>query len=505
MKKTIKLALSVILILSVTLIIFACGSDTDAPTGDGTVITPDSVTPGGDAAADAEQGEILPPFPHDAADWGGETFKILIDMQWRANNLNIEDYNIEEMNGEVLNDAILTRNGIIEDMFNLKIEGFQRDDDMETFVNRLMRAGEDEYHAFAPRLMNASKFAANGHGVNVHETSLTLDAPWWDQNIVNDTSIGGAAYFFAGDIFTYHYDGIALLKFNKKLLADHGMPSPYQFVRDNQWTMDQFNSMVRGFYRDLNQNGQMDRHDLYGFVTQIDYVTSFINASGERFVSKDSGDMPFFTGATEKITNILDKMNEVYLEDTYCRHRNAYGRESGSDELVHMWVFPEGRSLFFWGFPRFIELGLRGMDDDYGIIPIPKWDSNQDRYYATVNNWHSYTFMIPATVADVEKNSVVLDAMAYHGRQLILPAYYDVNLQRKHSRDEESSDMLDIIFASTFYDIGTVYDIGGWTDAVQGALENNRLNVASLHERNISRIERDLGRLIENFERAADR
>jgi hypothetical protein len=152
-----------------------------------------------------------------------------------------------------------------------------------------------------------------------------------------------------------------------------------------------------------------------------------------------------------------------------------------------------------------MDLGLRDMEDDFGILPIPKWDSSQSRYYATLNNWHSYTFMLPATVGDVEKNSVVLDAMAYHGRQLIRPAYYDVCLQRKYTRDEDSSDMLDIIFSSTFYDIGTVYDIGGWTDAIQGTLENNRINIASSFERSQGRIERDLTRLIESFENAAAR
>ena len=508
MKNLIKLISAFLILSMMFLIILACDSGSDTNTGDG-VAAPDAAGTGEtDTETDTVTGpaeEVLPPFPHEVSNWGGETFKILVDKQWSGNSLNIEDYNIETMSGEVLNDAIYTRNLLIEDMFNLKIEGFERDDDMEAFVNRTMRAGLDEYHAFAPRLMNAAKFAASGYGINVRETALSLDEVWWDSNIITDTSIGGAAYMFAGDIFTYHYDGIALLMFNKKLIADMGMESPYNHVHNNNWTMDTFNEMVKGVYLDLNENTRMDRYDRYGFVTQADYVTSFINGSGERFVSKDADDMPYFTGATEKIAAILDKMNEVYLDDTYCMHRNAYGRESGSGELVQFWVFPEGRALFYWAFPRYIDLGLRNMEDDFGIVPIPKWDSNQGRYYATLNNWHSYTFMLPSTVTDIEKNSIVLDAMAYHGRKLIRPAYYDVTLQRKHTRDEESGAMLDIIFASTCYDIGTVYEIGGWTDTLQSALENDRLNVTSSFERSQGRIERDLTRLIENFEKAADR
>jgi len=503
LKNAIKIS-AVMLVVSVIFVVFACDSATNADTGDGATpsegaaANPDGEESAGGAAAET----VLPPFPHETINLGGATFTVLVDKQWSGNSLNIEDYNIEEMNGEVLNDAVYNRNLIIEEKFNLKIEGVQRDDDMVSFVNRMMRSGLDEYDAMAPRLMNAATFAASGYGVNVHDTALTLDAPWWDQNIIADTSIGGAAYMFAGDIFIYHYDGIALLMFNKKLLGDLGLESPYKLVKDNEWTMDKFNDMVKGVYVDLNEDGKMDRYDRYGFVTQLDYVTSFLNASGEKMVTKNENDMPVFTGNTEKITNIMDKMNEVYLKDTYCMHRNAYGKEQGSGQLVQFWVFPEGRALFYWAFPRYMDLGLRDMEDDFGILPIPKWDSNQPRYYATLNNWHSYTFMLPTTVGDVERNSIVLDAMAYEGIKLIKPAYYDVCLQRKYTRDDESSAMLDIIFSSTVYDICTVYSIGGWTDAIGNALENDKLNIASLYEKNQGKIDRDMDKLIDNFDKA---
>ena len=442
-------------------------------------------------------------FPHENFEWvsgrGDNIFKILIDKQWSGNSLDIADYDIEESTGEVLNDAIYMRNLIIEENFNIKLEGVRRDDDMESFVNRTMRAGLDEYDAMAPRLMNAAKFAASGYGVNVHETALTLDAPWWDPNIIADTSIAGAAYMFAGDIFTYHYDGIAMLMFNKRLLGDLGLESPYRLVENNQWTLDNFNNLVRGVYLDVNQNGSLDREDRFGFVTQADYVTSFVNGSGERFISKDSDDLPQMPSNFERLSAILDKMLDVYETDTYCMHRDAYGREGGSGQLVQFWVFPHGRALFYWAFPRYMDLGLRDMEDDFGIVPIPKWDSNQSRYYATLSHWHSYTFMIPVTVSDVDRNSVVLDAMAYHGRRLIRPAYYDVCLQRKYTRDDDSSAMLDIIFGSTVYDLGFVYNFGSWVSTIESDIQKNSINLMSIYERQENRIETDIYKIIDQF------
>ena len=505
MKNALKM-ICVFVVFSTLFVTFACNAAPNSPNDatSGNAGTDDGPNDPGEKDAPAAETDIA--FPHEIIDLGGAAFKILIDKQWSGNSLDITDYDIEESIGEVLNDAIYQRNLLIEETYNLKLEGIHADGDsggnIESFANKTIKAGIDEYDAFAPRLMTAATFASKGYGINLSDTALTLDAPWWDQNIIKDTSIGGCAYFISGDIFVKHYDGIALLMFNKKLLTDLGLESPYKLVGDNRWTMDKFNQMVKNVYIDLDQDGKHNRYDRYGFVTQLDYLTSFVNASGEKLVPKNDSDLPVFLGNSEKLAQIIDKMNDVYLEDTYCMHRNAYGKESGSGQLVQFWVFPEGRALFYWAFPRYMDLGLRDMEDDFGILPIPKWDPEQSRYYATVNNWHSYTYMLPATVSDVERNSVVLDAMAYHGRKLIKPAYYDVCLQRKYTRDEESSAMLDIIFSSTVYDLCTVYDIGGYTDALQSALEKNTINLASIVEKNEGKINKAIDKLIESFENA---
>ena len=492
----------VILILSTVFITFSCNANSNSGNDGGAPV--DNKNSGADNPEESggeNTTEAVIPFPHDPIDLGGATFKILIDKQWSGNSLDIEDYDIEEMNGEVLNDAIYSRNLKIEEMFNLKFEGIHADDTIESIMGKTVKAALDEYDAVGVRLKRASLFASKGYGINMYETALTLDAPWWDQNILKDTSIGGAAYFISGDIFIKHYDGIDMLFFNKTMLANLGLESPYNLVSDNKWTIDKMNELAKGIYQDLDNNGKVNRYDRYGFVTQGDYLPSMVIGCGENFVRKDANDMPVFTGNSEKIAAIFEKMLELYTtDDTYCMHRNAYNTESGSGQLVQFWVFPDGRGLFYWGFPRYMDLGLRDMEDDFGILPMPKWDSGQDRYYSMVNNWHSYTFMLPVTVGDVERNSVVLDAMAYYGRQLIRPAYYDVCLQRKYTRDEESSAMLDIIFSSTCYDLGEVYEIGGYVSALCDTMYKNSINMISVYEKNQGKIEKDLNKLIDAFE-----
>ena len=500
MKNLMKI-IFVFLIFLMVFITFSCSTNSNS--GNDGNSQPDNKIAGdnnsGDGAADgktAAEAEI--PFPHETRDFGGVTFKVLIDQE-DVNLLDIEDIDVESVNGEVLNDAYYSRKVLVEDTYNIKLEGVHVNNyQISNYIEKSVKAGLDEYDACAPRLGVAGTFAVSGYGANVIGTNLTLDAPWWDQNIISDTSIGGAAYIIAGDIFIKHYDGISLLMFNKKLLRDLGLESPYQAVYDNKWTMDKFNQMVKGVTFDLDGNGKMDRYDRYGFVTQADYVSSFINACGEKLVTKNKEDLPVFTGNTEKITNVIDKLLEIYIDDTYCLHRDAK-----AVSLSQFWVFPEGRGLFYWGLPRYINLGLRDMEDDFGILPIPKWDSNQSRYYATLNGWHSYTYMIPITVTDVDRSSYILDAMAYHGRKIIKPAYYDVCLQRKYTRDEESSAMLDIIFSSTVYDLGEVYQVGGFIGAVVSDFWGKNINSTVVQYDKLSgKIDKDIEDLIANFENA---
>jgi len=93
------------------------------------------------------------------------------------------------------------------------------------------------------------------------------------------------------------------------------------------------------------------------------------------------------------------------------------------------------------------------MDEDFGIIPWPKYDETIDNYYANVDAGCNL-YIVPITNPDPEKTSVIIEALAYESYLTVLPTYYDVVLTTKFTRDAESEDMLDIIRAGRVFDIG---------------------------------------------------
>ena len=38
---------------------------------------------------------------------------------------------------------------------------------------------------------------------------------------------------------------------------------------------------------------------------------------------------------------------------------------------------------------------MREMDDDFGILPLPLYDENQDRYYNSIASWSGAFYCIP--------------------------------------------------------------------------------------------------------------
>ena len=101
---------------------------------------------------------------------------------------------------------------------------------------------------------------------------------------------------------------------------------------------------------------------------------------------------------------------------------------------------------------------MRNMEDDYGVLPMPVYDTNQKKY-GTLQHDQFTVLCVPTTVSgdDLDKVSAVLEAMAVAGARYITPAYYETALRYKHMSDPDSWEMLNIIFDNVYVDAGVVY------------------------------------------------
>jgi hypothetical protein len=98
------------------------------------------------------------------------------------------------------------------------------------------------------------------------------------------------------------------------------------------------------------------------------------------------------------------------------------------------------------------------MTDLYGIIPIPKMDETQEGYQTFLHDQFT-AFGIVSTVKEdrLQMMGAFLEAMAEESYRTLVPTYYELALKTKYVSDEESGQMLDMIYRSVYIDAGVLY------------------------------------------------
>jgi len=226
--------------------------------------------------------------------------------------------------------------------------------------------------------------------------------------------------------------------------------------------LDEFAKIVKGYSRDLNGDGIMNEQDQWGLTENYTAVYHFITGAGESTASVGADGIPKINALTERhisvveaFGNLLSDRNNVLIAGGNTKQmavENEYRAIEG--------VFREGRGLMHYNMVVLIT-EFRNMEDDFGILPHPKYDEAQEEYATFTSDGWSTSFSIPNTDSDIARTGMILEVMAGYSPDTIRTAFIDTSLKSKFSRDLESEKMLDIIFSTKKYDWGQRFN---WID-----------------------------------------
>ena len=164
----------------------------------------------------------------------------------------------------------------------------------------------------------------------------------------------------------------------------------------------------------------------------------------------------------ERITEIMaDKTTFLDASDT-SRCPDGWG--AFNTMLV------EDRALYRVGSVYDIQK-YRNMVNDFGILPYPKYNEAQEDYIHLIATQFCPGITIPITSTDIERTGIIIENIAYESKNTVTKAYYDINLYTKVSRDDESGEMFDIIFATKCYDLGKVFNWGTVETLINNAVK----------------------------------
>ena len=405
-----------------------------------------SGTSGSDETSSAEPDETTADPMKDnlpEKNFGGKEFHIFSRLNaWYHGN-----WLVEEADGDVLNEAIYKRNRKVEDRFGITL--VEEGDTNTDRAKNSMLAADGSYDIVNARGSSGFEYAEEGLLYSIDDLPyIDLDRPYWDAQLNACVSMCGKSFFPIGASNLTSYDYTHVLVFNKKLAEDKNVGDLYSLVSSGKWTLDEYAKIVDTFSEDLNGDSVMDGEDLYGYLSQPKAVLpAFWIASGVLSVNRNEADEPVFTMPTDqKFINVFERVFTMTYDNNSWFHNESV--TNYDDQLINM--FQNNKGLFMDITFFYIE-SLRNMNADFGIIPYPKYDETQKNYLSRIENCE--LTCVPVT-ADAEFVSIILEAMASESVETVVKAYYNVALKTKFARDDESADMLDIIFNNRVYDLG---------------------------------------------------
>lgn len=359
---------------------------------------------------------------------------------------------LEEDSEEIVESAVYRRNKEVEAKYGITITASESSSGgAETDALNSILAGDDAYDLIFSHSRSAFTYAVQGAAYNINDIStINLNNPWWSKDIKNSCDINGHVYVLDGDITTEGLSGCMALYFNKRIFDELGFDYPYDTVRDGDWTFDEFAYYVKKGAADLNGDGIMTPEiDQYGFATgEWEMPIGILYTGGQRIYSKNDEGILELSLYNNKTVEIYDEFFSL-MQNEAC-FISIEGMYNGG---LH---FSQGRSMM-QAATMGSAAGFRSMDDDFGILPYPKFDDDDD--YASIINGHASLALIPITVSDVERTGAITEALCAYGKKYVIPAFYEVSLKTKSARDEDSEEMMDLIREKTIFDIG--YLAGG--------------------------------------------
>ncbi len=459
-------------LLAALMLIAAASCAKENPSGAQTTpaATEKGAVPGSDGqtAADTE-----PDYdPHVAArDFEGTDFVILYNGNEVEPN---HDFAAQETNGSTVNDAVYNRNVRIQEKHKLKIvTEFKSDANIMTAVTNAQSSGDAPYQLIDANQTYSMTMSIKGL---LHELSdLTLidfSKPYWNSDLLEGSSIKNKNYFAYSDANIHAVGATPCTIFNKKVHEDAKLKNIYQLVDEGNWTFAEMSEMVKAVTDDLDGDQLITKDDKLGMIANTFCIDCFISGTGYPMIKKDAEDLPElnleqgFFEVVEAIQSLCSAENGMFLVDRTSTETEA--REYWTERAI-----TSDRALFWIGNFKCVER-LRTADVNFGVVPIPKLNTDQQDYKIHMQANIGAAQSVPLSVQNVEDISAVLEDIAYDSYLNVMPIYMEILIKGQSIRDVESLKCIEIIRKSYYSDMG--FMLGNYGISILGSARSTVLN-----------------------------
>ena len=450
MKNTLKVLALIFALLMVIPLVVACANgndkngDTDAPE---TVIETDKWGQ-----------KVMDNGIPEAVDYNGKNVNILVRSaqqyrrEWRAAD--------EEEELDTLEQEIIKRNQVVAKELGVTLNfklNTNADEKMNELIQTAGKNGTGEYDI-------VSNYAALATSTNVLQyymnfrndqfTYMNLDQPYWNQSFIKDAESFGKLYVCVGDANLSVYDREMVIFFNKAKAETYlaGIDL-YEMVLNKEWTYEEFYNIIAEIHDD---NGTVDEADDFYGVASIggsEQCDGFLYSLGGHLTQK--GEDGYHTVVTDEAYDHLgDAFTMVY--DFWQTKGSKLLANSG----VNYQFFTAGNALFDIDVMYHYESGnemLRNMEDGYGIVPMPMFDTDQGEYMTGVQDAHNVMSIVSHFNQDYEMISAVMDTFNSESYSSVRPFYIE-KIVKGQFLDADSTSVFTMILDGARWDFADIYN-----------------------------------------------
>ena len=471
---------SVTILLLAAIFLAACTQtgDTDTPTDDADASAVDTMA----------NTETAPETDAPKYDFGGRDYTILCRTDCAYEFVSADGA------ADLVSDAVIKRNYGVEESCNVKLKPVDIPGtwaDKDSFMNTItasVLAGDDTYQLIAGYNAYITTLVTQDCLYNLYDTAMDFTKPWWYAGYNDNVSLFGKLYFALGDASLTMWENCEVVFFNKNLMENYDLTSPYTLVDEDKWDFDTLRAYANTVSADVNNESTWDETDTWGMLlyNKRDFPVYFENP----FCKKDENGKPYISLFSEGLTNMYEKVYRFYQVE--------HGAHQFQPD-VNQQIFSEDRALLYQAPLRYAAL-FRDNESDFGIVPFPKCNPGQSRYYTTVLDKTS-VFSIPASAQEPAFCAAVLDELCRQSADTVVPRYYEQTLKDKYSRDPETAGMLDIVRDSIWFDCGFVYSVSlNYLGAFLDVLDSDTQGVASAYAEKEQSYQAALDNLISHLE-----
>lgn len=496
--------LSVILLTSLLLSVISCGDsgsktadDNSSPSSEGEQTSVETAT-----ETTTEDPYVYINTLAEVDMEGAEIHFIAFDGGYQE--MIINDIDTDSETGAALNDALYRRNRQIEEQYNCVIVTAHDEDSnkVTTTLTKEEMSGECLYDIIDNTTVTMASAITGGYLIDMANLPyVDYSQPWWLSDAVNNLSIAKENFVTISYANHLANDVAWGTMFNKYLFDSYGFEYPYQAVKDGKWTLDMMNELMKVVPIDSNGNGMTDGDDMFGCIGQYFDAAALMTGFGVDYFRKDNDDIPYFALDEASNADKFDKCFDFMTDDAKFLIVEKYnGKYSNVWDEIWAGGFINDRGLFMLNCAGNL-ISFTNMDHDFGFLPMPKLDENQQNYRSMTSLWFTTCFGVSSGHKNsLENIGLMLEAMSFYSYTDVEDIYNRTYLSNRFIRDEESVEMLALISSSKHFDPGLVFNWNGALQTAQNIISGGKNTFASTVAKNKQSVDKSVEKTVSSIE-----